>query len=57
MNREEDCILVKVLKDLTNEDLTEVFKKKHLDTIQNILKRFIDLPKKVYDHNIDNKII
>ena len=57
MKREEVCVLVKVLKDLTNEDLTEVFKKKHLDTIQNILKRFIDLPKKVYDHNIDNKII
>ena len=57
MNREEDCILVKVLKDQTNQDLTEAFKKKHLDTIQNIPIRLIDSTKKAYDHNIDDKII
>ena len=46
---EEDCIRVKVLKDQTNDNLSDKFKSNNLDTIQLIPVRCIKGNRKVSD--------
>ena len=41
-DEEVDCIQVKVLKDQVNDDFSDFFKRKHLDTIQNMPISLID---------------
>ena len=46
---EEDCIRVKILKDQTNDNLSDKFKSNNLDTIQFIPVRSIKGNRKVSD--------
>jgi hypothetical protein len=46
---EEDCIRVKILKDQTNDNLSDKFKSNNLDTIQFIPVKSIKGNRKVSD--------
>jgi hypothetical protein len=57
MSEEVDCIQGKVLKDQVNDEISDFFKRRHLDTIQNMPISLIDSSKKAYDFEIGESII
>jgi len=56
-DEEVDCIQVKVLKDQVNDEISDFFKRKHLDTIQNMPINLINTSKKAYDLEIGESVI